>query len=83
MGLDIRVPIGMMFSVLGPVLIATGFVNGTKLNVQVGGAMLAFGAAMLLFGLRAQRRAPPPDAQGAAASGAGSEGGEAKRRAMH
>jgi hypothetical protein len=56
MGLDIRLPIGLMFSLLGPILLVTGIVNDTALNVYTGGGMLVFGAGMLAFGLRAQRR---------------------------
>jgi len=59
MGLDIRLPIGLMFSLLGPILIATGIVNETPLNWQSGGLMLVFGGGMLAFGLRAHRKAPP------------------------
>lgn len=56
MGLDIRLPIGMMFGLLGPVLIVTGLLEDTGLNVWSGASMLAFGATMLALGLRAQKR---------------------------
>jgi hypothetical protein len=64
MGLDIRLPIGMMFSLIGALLIVYGLVTGSdlamyqaslNLNVNLGwGAVLfLFGAVMLFFGLRA------------------------------
>lgn len=57
MGLDIRLPIGLMFSLLGPILLVTGYLTDTGLNLGTGAAMLAFGATMLSFGYRAHRRA--------------------------
>jgi len=56
MGLDIRLPIGLMFTVLGPVLIVTGFVDETPISVYTGLAMALFGGLMLAFGVRGQRR---------------------------
>ena len=56
MGLDIRIPIGAMFVLLGPILLVTGLVDGTPLNVQSGAAMLVFRALMLVFGARMHRR---------------------------
>lgn len=61
--LDIRLPIGLMFSILGPLLLVTGLVQRTPLNTWTGGAMLVFGATMLALGIRRQRRdarAPRP-----------------------
>ena len=49
MGLDLRIPIGLMFILLGPILLVTGLVNGTEINTWTGGAMSLFGALMLLF----------------------------------
>lgn len=60
MGLDIRLPIGMMFGLLGPVLIVTGLLEDTALNVWSGASMLTFGAVMLALGLREQRRSASP-----------------------
>lgn len=57
MGLDIRLPIGLMFCVLGPILLISGIANGESLSTQTGAAMLAFGAFMLTFGVRGQLRA--------------------------
>ena len=56
MGLDIRLPIGLMFSILGPILVVTGLVNGTSLNTYTGASMLVFGLFMLFFGIAGQKR---------------------------
>jgi hypothetical protein len=56
MGLDLRLPIGLLFSILGPLLLWTGITEGTHLNVYTGGAMLAFGLPMLAFGIFSHRR---------------------------
>jgi hypothetical protein len=59
MGLDIKIPIGMMFSILGIILTIHGLVTGgntemyeqslgTNINLWSGLFMLAFGAFMLL-----------------------------------
>lgn len=57
MGLDIRLPIGLMFCVLGPILLISGVTGGEGLSTRTGAAMLGFGAFMLIFGVRGQRRA--------------------------
>jgi len=71
MGLDIRLPIGLLFSIFGILLLAYGLVRpaetqkslGLNVNLEWGAAMLVFGAVMLFLGWRghtaAQRR--PPD----------------------
>ena len=66
MGLDIRLPIGLMFSLLGVLLIVTGLVNGAdvrSLNINInliwGVVLLVFGALMLLGATRS-RKTPPP-----------------------
>ena len=56
MGLDIRLPIGLMFSFLGPILLVTGAVNDTPLNIYTGSSMLVFGVVMLIFGISGQKR---------------------------
>jgi hypothetical protein len=59
MGLDIKIPIGLMFSILGIILTIHGLVTGgnaemyeqslgTNINLWSGLFMLAFGAFMLL-----------------------------------
>ena len=55
MGLDIRLPIGLMFCVLGPILVASGLAEGAPLSSRTGAAMLIFGAVMLGLGIRGQR----------------------------
>jgi hypothetical protein len=61
MGLDIRTPIGLMFSVFGIILTVYGLVSdraiyarslGININLAWGLALLVFGALMLFFGLR-------------------------------
>ena len=60
MGLDIRTPIGLMFSVFGVILTIYGFTSdraiyarslGINVNLVWGLALLAFGAGMLLLGI--------------------------------
>ncbi len=59
MGLDIRWPIGLMFTLIGVLLVGYGAVQGASATVQVAGSslnmdlcwglvLLVFGAAMLL-----------------------------------
>jgi hypothetical protein len=68
MGLDIRLPIGMLFTIFGIVLIAFGvFSNpslyvqslGININLRWGVVLLVFGAVMLYLGTRAMFRPPP------------------------
>lgn len=76
MGLDIRAPIGLLFAVLGALLIGYGLWTiggemyrrslGINVNVAWGGVLLAFGLAMLWLG---RKRAPP--APGSEGPGAG------------
>jgi hypothetical protein len=66
MGLDIRLPIGMMFTLLGALLVIYGACTnsdamyqaslGININVIWGGVLFLFGAIMLLFALRARFR---------------------------
>ncbi len=64
MGLDIRTPIGLMFSVFGVILTIYGFLSnpaiygrslGINVNLVWGFALLAFGISMLLLGMRRGR----------------------------
>ena len=64
MGLDIRLPIGLMFSILGLLLAGFGLVGDKTiyqraLNINVnlwwGIVMLVFGIVMLLLGRRGMR----------------------------
>ncbi|MBI3405608.1 MAG: hypothetical protein HY046_09145 [Acidobacteria bacterium] len=63
MGLDIRIPIGLMFTIFGVLLVIFGVSSdptlyvrslGVNLNVWWGITLAAFGAAMYLFGRRAR-----------------------------
>ena len=59
--MDLRLPIGLLFSILGAVLTVTGLVDGTRvldLNVDLiwGVVVLAFGCGSLLLAHRASRR---------------------------
>ncbi len=67
MGLDIRVPIGAMFGLLGLILAVYGVVTsgnaemyarslGLNMNIWWGLVMLVFGLIMLFFGRRASSR---------------------------
>ncbi|HEY4414299.1 MAG TPA: hypothetical protein VGO57_01295 [Verrucomicrobiae bacterium] len=69
MGLDIRWPIGLMFTLIGVLLTAYGACEGTVSTVQVSGSavninfiwgivLLVFGGAML-FGAISGRKNPP------------------------
>lgn len=64
MGLDIRTPLGVMFTILGLLLAGFGLVSdraiyqrslGIDINLWWGLVLLVFGAAMLWFGRRATR----------------------------
>ena len=56
MELDIRIPIGLMFLLLGPILLFTGLAQHTTISEATGGAMIAFGAPMLFFGWKGARK---------------------------
>jgi len=62
MGLDIRIPLGMMFTILGCLLAGFGFFSdpaiyqrslGIDVNLWWGLVLLVFGALMLWLGRRA------------------------------
>jgi hypothetical protein len=64
MRLDIRLPIGLMFAILGAILTLVGLVPndalyarslGLNVNLWWGLVLLAFGALLLWLGWRAQR----------------------------
>lgn len=61
MKLDLRLPIGLMFSLFGAILVVYGFVSdaaiyqrslGINVNLWWGIVLLAFGLVMLWFSLR-------------------------------
>jgi hypothetical protein len=65
MSLDIRIPIGLMFSIIGLILAIFGLVSdpeiyarslGVNINLVWGCVLLVFGAMMLSLAVRAQRR---------------------------
>jgi len=66
MGLDLRVPIGLMFLILGLLMVGYGIVGdsamyqrslGLNVNLWWGLVMFVFGGLMLLFGRRAAGKA--------------------------
>jgi len=70
MGLDIRLPIGLMFAILGVVLIIAGLTLdssiysrslGINVNLWWGVVLGAFGAVMLILGLRGGSAMKPTD----------------------
>jgi hypothetical protein len=71
MRLDIRVPIGLMFGVLGAMLAVYGMFFsdpaiyerslGINVNIWWGLILLAFGAGMYIFGRRAKPTMRPAD----------------------
>ena len=65
MSLDIRIPIGLMFSIIGLILVVFGLLSDPKIyarsldinvNLGWGCVLLAFGAFMLWMAWRAHRR---------------------------
>ncbi|HMD75844.1 MAG TPA: hypothetical protein VKG86_00580 [Terracidiphilus sp.] len=67
MSLDLRIPMGLMFSLIGMILSAVGLATrgnqalyarslGINANLWWGLVLLAFGLTMLLLGQRGQRR---------------------------
>ncbi|MCW3054555.1 MAG: hypothetical protein JWN14_3725 [Chthonomonadales bacterium] len=66
MGLDLRLPMGLLFTILGLLLLGYGILSdraiyarslGLNVNLGWGGFLLVFGAAMLLLAWRAAHRA--------------------------
>jgi len=69
MKLDLRLPIGLMFTIVGTLLTLFGLTSdkaiydrslGINVNLWWGLVLLAFGLVMLVFAIRASRRLPPP-----------------------
>ena len=71
MGLDIRWPIGIMFSLIGVLLVVYGAATGSdaelykrsldlNINLRWGLVLLVFGAAMLALAWKTQRTPNPP-----------------------
>src|SRR5262245_20224764 len=70
MGIDIRLPIGAMLTLVGLLLVGYGFIGdksiyqrllGLNVNLWWGGVMLVFGVVMLLLGRRGNATAKPAD----------------------
>ena len=70
MRLDIRLPIGLLFAILGALLVAYGLVSdasiyrrslGININLWWGLALLAFGALMLVLGRRGSSAMRPAE----------------------
>src|SRR5690242_21584146 len=71
MGLDIRLPIGLMFTLFGVLLVVYGLVSdrsifqrslGMNVNLGWGAVLLIFGVVMLLLGRRGTSTAKPAEA---------------------
>ena len=69
MGLDIRLPIGLMFSLIGALLVVTGLISDARsLNINInlvwGLVLVVFGVFMLAMAWRASKnpanQAPEP-----------------------
>jgi hypothetical protein len=66
MGLDIRWPIGLMFTLLGVLLVGYGVVKsdasislGVNINLIWGVVLLVFGVGMLIGAIRGSKKTPP------------------------
>ena len=72
MGLDLRLPLGLMFSIIGIILLGYGLLTwgsvqyalslGLNVNLGWGLVMLVFGSTMFLFGWRSRGRDLPSSA---------------------
>ena len=76
MGLDIRWPIGLMFSLVGLLMVLYGLVTGSNaelykrsleinVNLYWGLLVAVFGGTMLLLAWRGSLKAPPADPKAA------------------
>ena len=74
MGLDIRWPIGLMFSLVGAMLVVYGLITGSdaevyrrslemNINLRWGLVLLVFGATMLVLAWRGGSKASQADGQ--------------------
>jgi len=72
MGLGIRWPIGLMFSLIGALLVINGFITGSdaemyhrsldiNINLRWGLVLFAFGVFMLIMAWRGKNQAGTPD----------------------
>ncbi len=77
MGLDIRWPIGLMFSLIGIILVGFGLFGsnpdiyqhslGINVNLKWGLLLVVFGGFMLTMAWRGSKETPPPGGPGAGA----------------
>ncbi len=63
MNFDLRLPIGLLFTICGAILILTGLVErvlvlGINVNLWWGLVLLVFGLLMLYLAVRARKRQP-------------------------
>jgi hypothetical protein len=70
MQFDLRLPIGILFTIYGILLAVYGLLGnkeqyarslGINVNLGWGVVMLVFGSIMLLFALRGRKKSGPPD----------------------
>ncbi|MDD4873263.1 MAG: hypothetical protein PHR77_22130 [Kiritimatiellae bacterium] len=70
MGLDLRFPIGLMFSLVGLILAGYGLITGSNvelykrslginINLVWGIFLLVFGIIMLVFAMKGNKSSPP------------------------
>lgn len=74
MNLDLRIPMGLMFTIVGAMMSIYGFFtrgsaiyarsSGMNINLIWGLVMLAFGIMMFTLGRRADKRPPSKPVQG-------------------
>ncbi len=74
MNLDLRIPMGLMFLIVGAILSVFGLFTqgsaiyqksaGMNINLIWGLVMLVFGGTMFLLGRRGQKNALPPAVEG-------------------
>jgi multisubunit Na+/H+ antiporter MnhG subunit len=74
MNLDLRVPMGMLFTIVGAIMSIYGLLTrgsviyersaGMDINLSWGTVMLVFGVTMFLLGRRADKRPPAPEVPG-------------------
>jgi hypothetical protein len=75
MTLDLRIPLGLLFTIVGAILFVFGFATrgsamyvhsaGMDINLIWGLVMLVFGITMFLLGRRADKHPPAPSADDA------------------
>jgi multisubunit Na+/H+ antiporter MnhG subunit len=74
MNLDLRIPMGLMFTIVGALMSLFGFFTrgseiydrsaGMNINLIWGLVMLVFGVTMFVLGRKADKRPPSKPAQG-------------------